>query len=354
MFRTAWEGHCSAAPDARHPLGSLLYAPTLLTFPLTLAAFRALARRLGLRAVPAAAIAPLEAQFAAAATIGIAVTATALTVALGVAAAASSTRTRRVFLLIASIHTSILAYTIGLRLGLDTYYPDVVGRPVSLLRSVSWTHSLSLFLCVLLQLSPRPAALNALYIAESYAITLLILAAWMAPAPWRHLAFASMGALVLRMLMWVRRLLQHVVGEMQGRLRHPNLLGVFIAYIYFCLALENAYVNVYVAGTVMQRIAVVTEWQAFLALDVVAKVLNPVIVAVLLEATAVDARQHGQNHRWRVRAPAAPPPPPPPPPPAPHLPVQCDGTRPAVLLVRVGLSEVAGGSCSVERRWTSM
>lgn len=299
MFRSAWEGLASDGPVATHTLGSLLYTPTPITFPLTLAAFRALAARLGLRAVPAAVVAPLEAAFAPSATVGIAVTATALVIALG--AAASSPRTRRVFLLIASIHISILCYTLGLRLGYDTYYPDISGRPISLLRCVSWTHSLTLFLTVLLQLAPQPAARDALHLAESYAIALLILVAWGAPAPWRHLAFAAMGALVLRMFVWVRRLLLHVLGEMQGRLRHPYLLAAFTAYIYFCLALENGYVNVYVAATVMRRLPIVTEWQLYLTLDVVAKVLNPVIVAVLLEATVVDARQHGQNQRLRVR-----------------------------------------------------
>jgi hypothetical protein len=278
----------------------LPYMPTIITFPIIVAIFRAIASACKLTPFSLAAVAPREAEFAPTVSIAIAVTATALSIAVGAIIAASNVRMRRVFLLIVGIHTSILTYTGAHAAGYDIHYAAFDGRPVSLLRSVSWMHSLGLFATVLLQLSSWSPWQRAYYIFEVELAVLLVLGSFFAPMPWRHLSFALCQVFCFRWCYWVRELLLHVVSELRGKLRHPYILWLFTAYVYFCILLESTYCNVIIMGMFMHRISVVAEWRMLLGLDIIAKVLNPLIVATLLEATAIDVRQHGLFQRWQV------------------------------------------------------
>ena len=244
MPRAPWDDGAGARGSKQHPLATAACMPTPFTFPLAYAAFSAAAAALRLQPLPAAATRPLVAASATASTVGAAVTATTLTVALGSAAAAPHARIRRTFLLIAASHAAILTYVALHAAGLDTHYADVRGRPLSLARSVAWTHSLSLFLAALLQLSPAAPARKAQLVGESVLIALLAPPTFLARAPWRHVAFAAIAAMTLRMYAWVHALLRAVVRELRGRVRHPRLLGVFTALSYASLLLETAYFQV--------------------------------------------------------------------------------------------------------------
>lgn len=101
--------------------------------------------------------------------------------------------------------------------GLDRLYPDAVGRPISLLRCTIWTHTLTIFANVILQLSSFGPLRRAYYASQCLVTAAFMLPSWLAPSPWRHLAFACTGLCFTQYCIWIRSLLFVTFAETQVR-----------------------------------------------------------------------------------------------------------------------------------------
>ena len=67
-----------------------------------------------------------------------------------------------------------------------------------------------------------------------------------------------------------------------------------------CLLFEAAYFAIYLIGAVACHISVVTENVAFVAVDVVSKVINPPMLAALFVMAESAVASQGHTARWKV------------------------------------------------------
>lgn len=90
------------------------------------------------------------------------------------------------------------------------WYTDAKGRPFSLLRAVTWPHTLPTFVALLLALSPKPPLVTVARVAEVVIACGFMIPMWLAPAPWRHVSAATVVVIVGRIGMWIHEMLSDV------------------------------------------------------------------------------------------------------------------------------------------------